>query len=306
MNKELTAINDYQAIIGLVLDGLTSDHSKRAYGKALIDFLEWYKQEGKPGLNKATVQRYKTILQEQGLAPSTINQRMSAVRKLAQEAADNNLIDPLLANGIARVKGVQKHGVRTGLWLTKDQAQDLINTPDIKTIKGLRDRAILAVFIGGGLRRSEVAALQVEHIQQREGRWVIVDLIGKGNHIRTVPIPSWTKKAIDDYLSAVDIQSGPLFLSIKKGGRIIGQSITPQAIRDVVIGYGKKIGCEGLAPHDLRRTFAKLAHKGGAGLDQIQLQLGHLSIQTTERYLGVAQDLTDAPCDRLGLSLYII
>ena len=65
--------------------------------------------------------------------------------------------------------------------------------------------------------------------------------------------------------------------------------------------YGESIGVPDLAPHDLRRTVAKLAHKGRAALEQIQLSLGHASVQTTERYLGVRQDLTDAPCDRLGL-----
>ena len=306
MGNELVTIKDYSAITSIVLDGLTSEHSKRAYEKALVDFLDWYDQSGKPGLSKATVQRYKTILQDQGLAPSTINQRMSAIRKLAQEAADNGILDPLLANGISKVRGVTRHGIRAGLWLTKDQAQELLNKPDVETLKGSRDRAILAVMLGGGLRRSEIAKLQIGHIQQREGRWVIVDLIGKGNHIRTVPIPSWAKKAIDDYLERAGVQSGNLFISINKGGDISGKSITPQAIRDIVSGYGKEIGFKELAPHDLRRTFAKLAHKGGAGLDQIQLQLGHLSIQTTENYLGVAQDLTDAPCDRLGLSLFVL
>ena len=66
---------------------------------------------------------------------------------------------------------------------------------------------------------------------------------------------------------------------------------------------GHEIGVADIAPHDLRRTFAKLAHKGRAALEQIQLSLGHASIQTTERYLGVRQDLADAPCDRLGLKL---
>ena len=304
MNNKLIMIKNYREIISLVLDGLNSEHSKRAYKKALTNFLAWYEQSDKPGLNKAVVQRYRVVLQDQGLSPSTINQRMSALRKLAQEAADNGLIDPLLANGISRVKGVKRQGVRAGLWLTKDQAQKLINAPDIRTIKGLRDRAILAVMLGGGLRRSEVAALTAEHVQQRDGRWVIIDLIGKGNRVRTVPIPSWTKKAIDD-LVVMGIK-GALFVSIKKGGRITGQSMTPQAIRDVVNYYGKKIGVDNLAAHDLRRTYAKLAKNGGSGLDQIQLSLGHASIQTTERYLGIAQDLTDAPCDRLGLNLFAI
>lgn len=305
-NELLMTTTNYRAVINLVLDGLTSEHSKRAYSKALTDFMTWYEQAGKPGLSKASVQRYKTVLQDQGFASSTINQRISAVRKLAQEAADNGLIDPLLANGISKVKGVKQQGVRMGLWLTKDQAQALINAPDAGTIKGLRDRAVLAVMLGGGLRRSEVAMLSIEQVQQRDGRWVIVDLMGKGNRVRSVPIPSWTKKAIDDYLEVVDITRGVLFISIKKGGRILGQSLTPQAVRDVVNYYGKRIGIDNLAAHDLRRTYSKLAHKGGAGLDQIQLSLGHASIQTTERYLGVAQDLTDAPCDRLGLNLFII
>ena len=79
--------------------------------------------------------------------------------------------------------------------------------------------------------------------------------------------------------------------------------MTEQAIYNVVLCYADKVRVGKIAPHDLRRTFAKLAHKGGSGLDQIQLSLGHGSIQTTERYLGVEQDLTNAPCDHLGLRL---
>jgi len=86
-------------------------------------------------------------------------------------------------------------------------------------------------------------------------------------------------------------------------GNIKQESITPQAVREIVKEYGTLIGNPELAAHDLRRTFAKLAHKGGAGLDQIQLSLGHLSIKTTERYPGVSQNLTDAACDHLGLGL---
>ena len=297
-----TADSDMSAIITLVTDGLTSEHSRRAYSKALDDFLAWHMAEGKPGLAKATVQRYKAVLQSSGLSASTVNQRLSAIRKLAQEAADNGMIEQPIANGIAKVKGVKSAGVRVGNWLEKKQAQAMIDAPDTKTLKGLRDRAILAVMIGAGLRRSEVAALTFAHIRQREGRWVIVDLVGKGNRVRSVPMPTWTKAAIDEWTTAARVKSGRVFRSVNKGDRVDGESVTPQAIRDVVNSYGAALGLE-VAAHDLRRTFAKLAHKGGAGLDQIQLSLGHASIQTTERYLGVTQDLTDAPCDRLGLRL---
>jgi integrase len=76
--------------------------------------------------------------------------------------------------------------------------------------------------------------------------------------------------------------------------------MSAQSIYEVVAAYGDELGAT-LAPHDVRRTFAKLAHKGRAPLEQIQIVLGHASIQTTERYLGVEQDLTDAPCDHLGI-----
>ena len=84
---------------------------------------------------------------------------------------------------------------------------------------------------------------------------------------------------------------------------MIGDGITPQAIYNIIVGYAGVLKKKGVAPHDLRRTFAKLVHKGGAPIDQIQLSLGHESIQTTEEYLGVEQDLTDAPCDHLGLRI---
>ncbi len=300
MDTALTTTTDTSAAIALVTNSLTSDHSKRAYSKALLDFFAWRQERGNPPLTKATVQEYRATLTG---SPASVNLKISAIRKLAQEAADNGLIEQQIANGVLRVHGVTSHGVRAGNWLTKQQAQQILTAPNTETLKGLRDRAILAVMIGGGLRRSEIAALTFDHIQQRDGRWVIVDLIGKGNRVRSVPIPSWAKLAIDEWANTAGITAGFVFQSIHKGNAIKHDSMTPQAIRDIVKDYGQRIGLPELAAHDLRRTFAKLAHKGGAGLDQIQLTLGHASLKTTEKYLGVSQNLTDAPCDHLGLTL---
>lgn len=147
-----------------------------------------------------------------------------------------------------------------------------------------------------------VAGLTFAHVQQREGRWVLVDIVGKRNKVRSVPLSSWAKFAIDQWAEAAGISEGRVFRSLRKGGHLDGESMTSQAIYDMVRLYADKC-VFGLAAHDLRRTFAKLAHRGKAGLDQIQLSLGHVSIKTTERYLGVEQDLTDAPCDRLGLKI---
>lgn len=294
-------LNPYQPVVRIVVNGLDSPKSKTAYEKSITQFLTWCDREHR-AFNKATAQRYRVQLETRGLAPASINQQLSAIRKLAAEAADNGLLDASIANGIARVKGVKQAGVRSGNWLTKEQAQALLDAPNVSIVKGLRDRAILAVMLGAGLRRSEVAALTFEHIQQRDARWMIVDIVGKGNRVRSVPIPSWTKAALDEWARAATLATGFVFRSIHKGGMLAGETMSAQAVHDVVKEYGAALGVP-LAAHDLRRTFAKLAHKGGAGLDQIQLSLGHASIKTTERYLGVQQNLHDAPCDRLGLNI---
>jgi len=101
-----------EAIVKLVTDSLSSVHSRRACSKALHDFLEWHSALGRPSLSKALVLRYRLKLEEDGLSASTINQRLSAVRKPAAEAADNGLLDPLFANGIKSVKGVRTADTR--------------------------------------------------------------------------------------------------------------------------------------------------------------------------------------------------
>lgn len=289
--------------IEMVLDGLASEHSRRAYERALFDFFHWHKGVGRPKLNKAVVQRYASELREAGMSLSSVNQRLSAIRKLAAEAADNGLLDPQIAGGIRAVKGGHQEGRRTGNWLTREEAQGWLGAPDRRTMRGRRDRALLAVLIGCGLRRSEASVLTFEHIQQRDGRWVLVDLVGKRDKIRSIPMPNWAKAAIDEWSAASGAADGLVFRAVNKGDRVVGGGITPQAIYNIVVGYAEDLKNKGVAPHDLRRTFAKLAHKGGAAVDQIQLSLGHESIQTTEEYLGIEQDLTDAPCDHLGLRI---
>jgi site-specific recombinase XerD len=286
----------------LVLDTLPSAESKRAYGRALDRFLAWVQTEPSPAsFNKALVQRYREHLRASGLSPSAVNLQMTAVRRLAAEGADNGLLAPELASGIGRVKGIRREGLRLGNWLTLAQAEQFLHAPAPATVKGKRDRALLAVLLGTGLRREEAAALTFEQIQQREGRWVIVDLRGKGGRVRSVPMPSGAKAALDIWTAAVGLTAGRVFRPVNKGGRVSGDGMTAQAIFNTVKHYAEETGLESIAPHDLRRSFAKLAHKGKASLEQIQLSLGHASVQTTERYLGVQQDLHDAPCDRLGL-----
>ena len=290
-------------IRGLVLDSVVSEHSRRAYGKALDDFLGWYADGVRGPFSKAILQQYRSVLDQQGLAASTINVRMAAIRKLASEAADNGLLDPVLAAGIGKVRGMRQLGVRAGNWLTREQAGLLLVAPNAATLKGKRDRAMLGVLMGCGLRRSELVALTLDHLQQREGRWVLIDLTGKGNRLRSVPVPSWVKVLIDAWTEGAGIGEGKIFRAIDKAGRLWGSGITEKVIWWMVLEYAKPLGFEKLAPHDLRRTCAKLCRASGGDLEQIQLLLGHASIQTTERYLGTKQNLTDAVNDHLGIAV---
>ncbi len=116
-----------------------------------------------------------------------------ALRRLAYEASDCGLLSPDLAAGIRRVKGVKKIGVRLGNWLTPEQSQRLWNAPDARSLKGKRDRALLAILLACGLRRHEPVKLDFGHLQQPEDHWAIVDLEGKAGHTRTVPMPDWVK-----------------------------------------------------------------------------------------------------------------
>jgi site-specific recombinase XerC len=164
-------IAQWQKLKALVLDSVSSPITKRVYNVALDEFMAWFQQEPRSGFTKATVSAWRVSLETRGLGSSSIIIRMSAIRKLAAEVADNGLLAPEMAAGIARVRSAKSTGIRVGNWLSVRQAQSLLNAPDVATVRGLHDRAILAVLLGCGLRRSEVAALTLAHLQQRDGRW---------------------------------------------------------------------------------------------------------------------------------------
>src|SRR6202050_2269992 len=143
-------IAQWQKLKALVLDSVSSPITKRVYNMALDEFMAWYRQAPRPGFTKATVSAWRVSLEARGLGSSSIIVRMWAIRKLAVEAADNGLLAPELAAGICRKKSVISTGIRVGNWLSLRQAQALLSVPDIATVKGLRDRAMLAVLLGCG------------------------------------------------------------------------------------------------------------------------------------------------------------
>src|SRR6202049_184619 len=296
---------DWRRLKMLGLDSFSSPITKRVYNLGLDEFFEWFGKEPRPGFTKATVSAWRVALEARGLGPVSINVRITAVRKLAVEAADNGLLAPELAAGITRIKGVKSKGVRVGNWLSLRQAQTLLNAPDTSTKKGLRDRAMLAVLLGCGLRRSEVAALTLKHIQQRDNRWRVVDLVGKHGRVRTIPMPTWAKVAIDAWIAAAGFTEGFVFRPVNRGDEVSGERMSEKVVWQLLQPYAEAAGVPGIAPHDCRRTCAKLCRAAGGELEQIQLLLGHASVQTTERYLGTKQDLVHAPNDGIRLKVAV-
>jgi site-specific recombinase XerD len=299
--KTKLGIPDLEHAKSAVLVSLRSPESQRSYRRSIDDFVRWYCSEPRLSFNKTVVTRYRIHLEDQLLAPGTINVRLAAVRRLAYEAADTGLLSPELAAGIRRVKGSKKLGVRLGNWLTAEEARALWQIPNTHSLKGKRDRAILAVLLGCGLRRGELIDLTSDHIQRREDHWAIVDLVGKAGHVRTVPMPEWVKRTIDEWLNAADIRQGKLFRCVSRKETVWGTEITEKVVWHVVKEYARKLGVSKLAPHDLRRSCARLCHNAGGELEQIQFLLGHVSVQTTEKYLGCKQRLREAVNDKIGI-----
>ena len=305
VTKRVLRLPDLDFAKRAVLNTLGSPESKRAYEFAIDDFVAWYCSEPRLAFSKTVVLRYRLELESRRLAPATINLRLAAVRRLAYEAADTGLLSPELAAGISRVKGVKQLGFRSGNWLSTEQSSEVLKHAWGDTMRAKRDYAMLAMLFGCGFRRSELVGLELDDIQMRQGHWAVVDLVGKGGHIRTVPIPAWVKAALDQWTCAANVTEGKIFRAVARMGKVWGRGISQNVVWYVVKTCCERAGLEHIAPHDLRRTCAKLCHDRGGELEQIQFLLGHASVQTTERYLGCKQNLGHPVNDLFDLRMAV-
>ena len=273
--KTILRLADLEQSKNAVLNSLAAASSRESYGHAIEEFIGWYCSEPRLAFNRTVVLRYRFFLEQRNLAPATINIRLAAVRRLAYEASDTGLLSPDLAAGIRRVKGAKRLGVRIGNWLSVDEAKALLQHSPTEGLRAKRDRAILAILVGCGLRRAELIGLRLEDFQVREEHCVIADLIGKGKHIRTVPVPAWVKQTVDTWTAAAEISAGTIFRWVSRLDRLWGDGLTPKAIWHVVKAAAQRTGIKNLAPHDLRLTCARLCHLAGRELEQLQFLVGH-------------------------------
>ena len=163
--KTVLKLPDLEQSKSAVLNSLVSASSQRSYDHAIREFIEWYCSEPRLAFNKTVVTRYRISLEQKHYAPSTINLRLAAVRRLAYEASDSGLLSPDLAAGIRRVKGVRRLGVKIGNWLTAEEGRRLLSGAGNATLRQRRNYAMLAVLAGCGLGRAEAAALKIEDLQ---------------------------------------------------------------------------------------------------------------------------------------------
>jgi site-specific recombinase XerC len=200
-----------------VLNTLASQHSRRSDEYALERFIAWYCSELRLTFNRSVVVKYRSFLERLSLSAATINLHLSAIRRLADESAENGWLSPEHAIGTRRVKGVKRLGRKMGNWLTRNQAQELVNAASKNNLRGWRDGAMIGLLLGCGLRRSGVVGLDLDQLQSREGHWVIVNLVGKGKRLRTVPVPSWSKELLDAWLRHSGVTEGKVFRRVLKG-----------------------------------------------------------------------------------------
>jgi integrase len=263
----------------MVLDAVQSPHSKRNYARALDDL---FALSASRPLTREVLMEWRAGME--ALSPSTINVRLSAVRKMIGEARKNGLLGAEEAAHLTDIPNISQNGTRLGNWLTREQARELLAVPDRSTLKGKRDYVILALLVGCALRRNELATLDVETIQQREGRWVLADLEGKGRRIRTVAIPIWVKHGINAWMTAAEIEDGRLLRSVSKSGKVNRDTLSDWAVWSIVEQSSKQIGIEHFGAHDLRRTCANV---WSAALSQAKSEVTGWSAQMYSTFGGV-------------------
>lgn len=277
-----------------------SERTRSEYRARLERFQRWRdEQPAEPFV--ASLSRYVTHLQAQGLSPRSVQAHVNTVKGLLKAGA---ALDPRLAAHLPALSLVKPPPVRgdlQGQRLAAHARQSLLDAPGVDTHKGRRDTAILALMAVCGLRRSEVVNLNWGHVDELDGHKVIRNLRGKHGRVRTVklPVALWRLLRAWGELASLDTSDeAPVFVQVRRGDNVQhGVRISGSAVSYIVATYTGAAGLDNITPHDLRRTAASLSRKGGASIEQVQLMLGHADPQTTSRYIGASIDLDDHAVD---------
>ena len=298
--RDALTIPELEQSKAAVLSTLASVHSRRSYAYAIERFIAWYCSEPRLTFNRSVVVRYRSHLESLDLSASTINLHLSAIRRLADESAESGWLSPELAIGIRRVKGVKRLGRKSGNWLTRNQAQELVNAASKTDLRGWRDGAILGLTSWVWLRRSEVVGLTLDQLQMQGGHTGSLSIwSAREDGCEQCRCRRGPRNLLDAWLSHSGVSEGKVFRRVSESrkatrgwryserGLVCGEAMCP-AGRHTTIWR--------------RTTFVALAPDSAmiaaANSNRFGFCLGHASVQTTERYIGSKQKLQDAVNDR--------
>jgi integrase/recombinase XerD len=266
----------------LQLERGASPHTVEAYRRDLVDLGDFIEHEDPDTIPVSVLDDYAVALRDRGLSPATVRRRLAAVRAFLKHRAREG------GRGDAgRTVALPRLGRRLPEPLTRAEAERIVTRPDASP-RGLRDRAMLELLYGAGLRVSELVSLRVSDIDLADG---MVRCMGKGAKQRVVPMGKSATEATRIYL-----QRGRPYLGRMQRGDILflnhrGQGITRQAVFQLVREHARKAGItKDVTPHTMRHSFATHLIEGGCDLRSVQEMLGHASIETTQVYTHVSAE----------------
>jgi site-specific recombinase XerD len=284
------------------LEGIGSQHTRRAYRSDLIDFLDFH--AGDPSesqiaeVTKQDVRAYVRSLQSDGKSVSTQRRRLSALRRLFDWLLDRGTVEGNPARA-CRVdvsppaEASDRSRDHTSPVLSKAEVETLVGATDDAGESAVRDRALILTILYGALRRAEVAAMNVEHVRPLGRHWVIDLPSGDGWAGAYVKVPETVVDAIEATRSRYGIDEGALWRSLSNRNR--GARMTPDAIYKAVRRTGRRAGLGAVTIDTLRQTGLRLAMDAGATLQQVQSHGRLKSAGSVERFAD-----TDDQENRLG------
>lgn len=280
---------------------LTNENTKRAYRNDVTSFMRFVGIEHPQDfrtVTRAHVIAWRRALEKRKLAPATVRRKLSALSDLYDYLCEKNAVPDNPVHGVERPKEGANQGKTPAI--SDDQAAALLDAPPRHTLKGMRDRAILAVFLFHAVRRAELCSLRVKDYSEREGIKHLT-IHGKGGKIRFIPAHPRAIRLLEEYLEASGHRGdapSPLFRSLAANAEDPNHPLNPGSVyRNVVMHYCRQLGitAEGLGPHALRATSATNALSNGSDIAEVQEWLGHSSIATTRLYDKRKMRAEDSP-----------